>query len=307
MASRLDDLNFLLTNRFPRLLVSSLMGVISRWEHPWFVKPALWLWNACANLDLHEAEKSEFKSIRDCFTRALKPGMRPGLTSEKCENLGDNKTALQSFLTSPCDGILGAHGLIEKGTLLQIKGMPYRLDELLLNAEEAFKLEGYRYLTIRITASMYHRLHSPAKLNIQSIRWITGDCWNVNPIALRRVQKLFCRNHRAVIFTTLSTGETCVIVPVAAVLVGALRLHALGKVVDQHTVPFALQLNSEEADAGTELGWFEHGSTVVMLVPAHYQLEEGLQEGGCLKVGQVLLQRVLQRQLQKSFLSNGLA
>ncbi|MDH4395231.1 MAG: archaetidylserine decarboxylase [Limnobacter sp.] len=277
MASVLDDLSFLLTNRFPRLLVSSLMGVISRWEHRWFVKPALWVWNACANLNLHEAEKSEFTSIRDCFTRALKPGMRP--------------IAKNATFVSPCDGILGAHGLIEKGTLLQIKGMPYQLSELLLDDEAAAQLEGYRYLTIRITASMYHRLHSPASLKIQGMRWITGDCWNVNPIALQRVQKLFCRNHRAVIFTELSTGETCVIVPVAAVLVGALRLHALGKVVDQHTAPFELKVNDQEADAGEELGWFEHGSTVVMLVPAHYRLAQGLQEGSGLKMGQVLMQR----------------
>lgn len=289
----LDDLNFLLTNRFPRLAVSSLMGVISRWEHPWFVNTALWLWNACANLNLHEAEKSRFVSIKDCFTRALKPGMRP---IHQQETTSMHQPAI---LLSPCDGILGAQGLVEEGTLLQIKGMQYRLDELLLDSESAAKLEGYRYLTIRITASMYHRLHSPASLKIRRIQWIAGDCWNVNPIALKRVQKLFCRNHRAVVYTELDfgdkkgfhKGDTCVIVPVAAVLVGALRLHAVGKVVDQHTAPFKLDVDDKQVQAGEELGWFEHGSTVVMLVPAHYHWVEGLREGSSLKMGQVLLQR----------------
>lgn len=283
----MENLNFLLTNRFPRLAVSSLMGRVSRWEHPWFVLPALRAWNALADLKLHEAQKSEFVSIRDCFTRALKPGMRP--------------IHPDADFVSPCDGILGATGVIQDGTLLQIKGMPYRLDELLLNTEEASQLEAYRYVTIRITASMYHRLHSPADLELCSIRWITGDSWNVNPIALKRVQKLYCRNHRAVINTQTRAGERCVIVPVAAVLVGALRLHALGRVtgpvVDQHTAPFCLHANDFKSDTqddfkvhkGQELGWFEHGSTVVMLLPAHYQLAEGLQEGSTLRMGQKLL------------------
>ncbi len=275
--SSFETLNFLMTNRFPRLAVSRIMGVISRWEHPVFVQPALWLWNAFANLNLDEAEQSKFTSLRDCFTRALKPGMRP--------------IANNAAFVSPCDGILGATGLIEQGTLLQIKGMPYKLDELLLDAQAGGHLEGYRYLTIRITASMYHRLHSPCKLTIRNIQWITGDSWNVNPVALKRVEKLFCRNHRAVLKTEMENGETCVIVPVAAVLVGALRVHALGKVLDQNTEPFAFHPIGAEVDAGQELGWFEHGSTVVMLVPAQYQLAQGLQEGSGLKMGQVLLQK----------------
>lgn len=274
-----ETLNFALTNRFPRLLVSRLMGVISRWQHPFFVQPALWLWQNLADLNLHEAEKSSFDSLGDCFTRALKQGARP--------------IDPDADFVSPCDGILGASGLIEQGTLLQIKGMPYHLSELLLDAQEAAVLEGFRYLTVRITASMYHRLHSPCDLQVSSIQWITGDCWNVNPIALKRVQKLFCRNHRAILRTQNQQGETCVIVPVAAVLVGALRLHALGQVVNQNTAPFkrlAKDIPGPIAPhQGQELGWFEHGSTVVMLVPAHYRLAEGLAEGSALKAGQKLL------------------
>lgn len=275
-----ETLNFALTNRFPRLLASKLMGVVSHWQHPLFVKPALWLWQNWVDLNLQEAEKSSFDSIADCFTRALKSEARP--------------IDLDAEFVSPCDGILGATGLIEQGTLLQIKGMPYRLEELLLDSKEASKLEGARYLTIRITASMYHRLHSPCDLEIRSIQWITGDCWNVNPTALKRVQKLFCRNHRAIIHAQNHHGEYCVIVPVAAVLVGALRLHALGQVVSQSTAPFRWHAKEMAGrlspHQGQELGWFEHGSTVVMLVPAHYRLARGLVQGSVLKVGQKLLE-----------------
>jgi len=137
-----ENANFMLTNRIPRLFSSWLMGKVSKIKHPWFAQPALWLWRQFADLNLHEAQKQQFNSIHDCFTRALKPGMRPVATSA----LG----------TSPCDGILGAHGLVEDGSLLQVKGFPYAIEELLVDPVLAMKLHRYRYVTIRITASMYH-------------------------------------------------------------------------------------------------------------------------------------------------------
>lgn len=250
------------------------MGRVSKISHPAFARPALWLWRNLTELNLHEAKKQHFDSIHDCFTRELKPGLRPVSPSARA--------------CSPCDGILGAHGLVEEGTLLQVKGWPYPLADLLVNAELAKKFEGHQFVTIRITASMYHRLHSPVNGVVQQVDYIHGDTWNVNPVALKRVEKLFCKNERAVLSGTTDTGEAFAIVPVAAILVAGIRLHCTGELFSQqHTGPKHLKL-FHATEKGQELGWFEHGSTVVLLLPAHWRMAQGLQEGSQLKMGQGL-------------------
>ncbi|HEX4856876.1 MAG TPA: archaetidylserine decarboxylase [Limnobacter sp.] len=273
-----NRLNFLVTNRIPRLFTSWLMGKISRIQHPLFARPALWLWRNCTELNLHEAQKQQFNSIHDCFTRELKPGLRP---------IDADATAC-----SPCDGILGAHGWVEQGSLLQVKGFPYALQDLLVKPGLADRFMNHQYVTIRITASMYHRMHSPVDGIIQQVDYVFGDTWNVNPPALKRIQKLFCKNERAVLSGQVSGKssqvDTFAIVPVAAILVAGIRLHCTGEVFHQHHAgPLHYDLNTP-IHKGQELGWFEHGSTIVLLVPGHWQLAESLQEGDHLKMGQAL-------------------
>ena len=71
-----------------------------------------------SDLDLSEARKTEFKSLHDCFTRELKPGLRPP----------DPDPAI---VASPSDGIVGAFGRIADTELFQVKGAPYSLLDLL--------------------------------------------------------------------------------------------------------------------------------------------------------------------------------
>jgi phosphatidylserine decarboxylase len=271
-----ENANFMLTNRIPRLFCSWLMGKISKIKHPYFAQPALWLWRQFADLSLHEAQKQRFHSIHDCFTRALKPGMRP--------------LALHALASSPCDGILGAHGLVENGQLLQLKGFPYAIEELLLDPILVMKLHGHRYLTIRITASMYHRMHSPVDGVLEQVDYIHGDAWNVNPVALKRVEKLFCKNERAVLRGKTEQGEPFAIVPVAAILVAGIRLHCTGRVFNQNDREPQRAHICTPIHKGEELGWFEHGSTIVLLVPPHWNLVEGLGEGSRLFMGQALFE-----------------
>jgi phosphatidylserine decarboxylase len=252
------------------------MGKVSKINHPWFAQPALWLWRQFADLTLHEAQQQHFNSIHDCFTRALKPGMRP--------------VATHAAATSPCDGILGAHGLVENGSLLQVKGFPYAIEELLVDPLLALKFHGYNYATIRITASMYHRMHSPIDGVMERVDYIHGDTWNVNPVALKRVEKLFCKNERAVLSGKTSQGEPFALVPVAAILVAGIRLHCTGRVFNQNDRgPQRVHLHTP-IYKGEELGWFEHGSTIVLLVPPHLKLAEGLSEGSRLFTGQALFE-----------------
>jgi phosphatidylserine decarboxylase len=271
-----EELSFLLTNRVPRQLLTRLMGRLSPLEVPWVSSTAISLWKAFSDLDLSEATKSHFSSVQDCFIRELKPGARP-------------IAADPATLVSPCDGIVGACGTIERGTVLQAKGFPYTLTELLTDAGHAQVYEGGRYVTLRITPTMYHRFHAPHDLEVQHVTYVSGDTWNVYPIALRRVQRLFCRNERAILRCRLaSTGTPIALVPVAAILVASIRLHCADVLLHlKYRGPNEIPCDARY-QKGQEMGWFQHGSTIIALVPAGMSLAAGISEGQRIRMGEPL-------------------
>jgi phosphatidylserine decarboxylase len=273
-----EDLNFLLTNRIPRRLLTRLMGWWSRIEQPWLCRGSIALWRLFSDLDLSEAKQTRFKSLQQCFTRELKDGARP------IDVRADR-------LVSPCDGIVGACGIVAAGSVLQAKGFAYSLLDLLADEELVRGYEGCQYVTIRLTSSMYHRFHAPADCSVQQVNYISGDTWNVNPIALKRVEALFCKNERAVIRCRLQgCGALLTLVPVAAILVASIRLRFLDVLLHlryggPHIIPCDARLRR-----GEEMGWFEHGSTIIVFAPPGVSLAEGVQEGTRLRMGQALLQ-----------------
>src|SRR5436305_7895357 len=275
-----EDLNFLLTNRIPRAAVTRFMGWFSKIENPLVRDLSIACWRLFSDLDLSEAKKTEFKSLHDCFTRELRPGLRSA----------DPDT---SIVVSPSDGIIGAHGRIADTELFQVKGAPYSLLDLLGDPALVEQHRNGSFVTLRLTSSMYHRFHAPYDAHIERVTLIHGDVWNVNPIALKRVERLFCKNERAVIQTRLQSGEALTIVPVAAILVASIRLHFLDTVLNAQTkgpVNFACDVNVRKGD---ELGWFEHGSTIIVLAPDHFEFCEGVSEGARTRAGQPLLRKPL--------------
>ena len=273
-----EDVNFLLTNRIPRAAVTRFMGWYSKIENPYLCAASIALWRLFSDLDLSEAKKSEFKSLHDCFTRELKEGLR-------------RFDPDPHVVASPSDAIIGAHGSVEDTELFQIKGAPYSLKDLLGLDELVHMHRNGRFVTLRLTSSMYHRFHSPADLHVERVTFISGDTWNVNPIALKRVEKLFCKNERAVIETHLSSGEAFTIVPVAAILVASLRLHCIGRTLNAQTKGPTVFPCDVSVKKGDELGWFEHGSTIILLMPDRFEFCANVREGARIKAGEPLLRK----------------
>lgn len=114
--------------------------------------------------------------------------------------------------------------------------------------------------------------------------------WNLNPIALKRVEKLFCKNERALIQTQLNaTGHLITLVPVAAVLVASIRLHFLDILLHlEHPGPNVIPCDAPFRK-GQELGWFQHGSTIIVFTPDGFALCGNLKEGTLIRMGQPLL------------------
>ena len=276
-----EDLNFLLTNRLPRRWLTQWLGRFSKIENPLVARASIAVWKFFSALDLREAKKQQFTSMHDCFTRELKAGVRP-IDYDK------------AVLSSPVDAIIGAQGPIEGTRVFQAKGFPYTLEDLLGSEEDLSAWRDGSFVTLRLTSSMYHRFHAPYDCTVEKVRYFSGDTWNVNPIALKRVEKLFCKNERAFLSTRLTgdgpmRGQRIALVPVAAILVASIRLHFLD-------VLFHLRYNGPQVidcDApfakGQEMGWFQHGSTVIVLAPAGFGLCQGLVQGSQVRLGQALL------------------
>ena len=271
-----EDLNFLLTNRIPRAALTRFMGRFSKIESPLVRDFSIGCWRLFSDLDLSEARKTSFKSLHDCFTRELRPGLRPA----------DPDPAV---VASPSDGIVGAFGTIRDGELYQIKGAPYSLADLVGDPALVAQHRNGRFVTLRLTSSMYHRFHAPQDGRIERVTFIHGDVWNVNPIALKRIERLFCKNERAVIQTRLAGGDALTLVPVAAILVASIRLHALDRTLNAQTTGSLVFPCDVAIQKGEELGWFEHGSTIILLAPAHYEFCDEIAEGARVRAGQCLL------------------
>jgi phosphatidylserine decarboxylase len=270
-----ETLSFLITNRIPRRALTLFMGWFSKLEHPFVVRPALAVWRMFADLGLHEAKKSRFASVHDCFVRELKSGLRPAHPDPL-------------VLASPCDAIVGASGRVEGTRVYQAKDSAYTLEELVHDARLAQVFAGGTYTTLRITSSMYHRFHAPHDCHVERVTYIAGDAWNVHPPALRRVEKLFCRNERAVLRTRLeASGDRLLLVPVAAVLVASIRLHFLDvRLHLRYRGPNTILCDARLAK-GAEMGWFEHGSTILVFAPPGFTLLEP--EGARVRAGQALM------------------
>jgi phosphatidylserine decarboxylase len=272
-----DELNFNLTNRVPRALLTHCMGWFSRIRNPVLSTVSIAIWRRFSDLDLSDARKQSFDSLHDCFTRELKEGARPF-------------DADPNVVASPCDASVGACGRIEGMTLLQAKGSTYTLEDLLNDDGLACDFAGGCYVTLRLKADMYHRFHAPHDCRLRRVTYIAGDAFNVNPPALARVRRLFCRNERAVILADLAAGpHTLALVPVAAILVASIRL----TFVDVRLHLRYRGPNPVVCDAalrkGDMMGWFEHGSTIIVLAPPGFVLAHGIEPGAAIRAGRALM------------------
>jgi phosphatidylserine decarboxylase len=272
-----EDLNFLLTNRIPRRLLTQFAGWFGKIERPLVRDLSIGIWRLFADVDLQEATKSRFASLHDCFIRELKPGARPI----------DGDPAV---LTSPCDAIVGASGPITGDQIIQAKGFPYALSDLLHDPELETLYRDGCYVTLRLTSSMYHRFHAPHDARVEQVTYISGDTWNTNPIAIRRVERLFCKNERAVIRTRLEAGNHLVtLVPVASILVASIRLHFVDVLMHlAYRGPNVIACDAA-VRKGQELGWFELGSTIIVFAPRGFALCDGVKEGQVIRMGRPLL------------------
>lgn len=226
-----------------------------------------------------EPDPSRYLCFNDFFTRRLRPGAR-ALDA-------DPRAAL-----CPADGTVSQAGRVAGDTLLQAKGIDYSLAALLGgDAVLAAEFAGGAFATIYLAPHDYHRVHMPLAGTLRAARFVRGDLFSVNAATAASVPGLFARNERVACVFDTAHGPMAVIL-VGALFVGSMSLAWCGRVRDEggrrvrelpvHDPLIAL-------DRGAELGWFNMGSTVVVLWgPAGPALEDGVDEGRRVRVGERL-------------------
>jgi phosphatidylserine decarboxylase len=272
-----EDLNFLLTNRIPRRLATRFMAWFSRIEQPLVRDLSLAAWTLFAGgLDLHEAKTTRFASLHDCFVRELKEGARPIHPARE-------------VLVSPCDAVVGAFGRVDGTTVIQAKGFPYALEDLLGDPRLVDLYRDGWFVTLRLTSTMYHHFHAPCDCEITDLTYISGDTWNVNPIALRRVERLFCRNERAVMQASIAgSRHSLALVAVAAILVASIHLNFAPEPLTltyngPNRIPCRASLRK-----GDEMGHFRQGSTIIVFGTAGLELCDTVSEHARIRMGEPL-------------------
>ncbi|WP_456456945.1 phosphatidylserine decarboxylase [Nitratifractor sp.] len=174
---------------------------------------------------------------------------------------------------SPCDARITDVGTIASGQAYQIKGMPYRTDGLLGEAfdEEAPALEGGTYANFYLSPRDYHRYHAPFDLEVEAVSHIPGKLYPVNMPLLKNKVDLFLENERVVLAARDRHGRRHFIILVGALNVGKMvvtfeeRIHTNSSIRQprhyRYPTPVALK-------KGELFGWFEMGSTIVILSEA---------------------------------------
>ncbi|MBL8693529.1 MAG: phosphatidylserine decarboxylase [Planctomycetes bacterium] len=216
----------------------------------------------------------EFRTFNAFFTRRLRDGLRPIDTDPKS-------------VTSPVDARVAAFGAIERGRLLQAKGLDYALEDLVVVPELVGSLLGGSFVTLYLAPGDYHRIHAPFDGSVPWAIHEPGTLWPVNDAAAATIRDLFVVNERVV--TALETAHgTIAIVKVGALNVGSIRVEFDSAIGPSSRRKYRVYATSQKFTKGEELARFEMGSTVILLLPRAFAIEMDLALGKRIRVGEAV-------------------
>lgn len=267
-----------LIHRLPQNAMSRTMGKITASR---FSRLAIQRYIRHYHIDATVIEKpvSQYRTLKEFFCRRLKPGARPIAPGA-------------NVIVSPVDGTVSQLGDICEGTLIQAKGKEFDVVELLGGStEEAKRYYGGKFITIYLSPRDYHRIHMPVEGDLVRYSYLPGRLYPVNKLGIENVDRLFARNERLVTYIHTNGLGDIALVKVGALFVGSVKVSyntATTNIKHGRQTNAPIQ-GTPHYQKGEELGWFEFGSTVILLLESsHIQWAEGIAEGCSLLMGQLL-------------------
>ena len=267
----------------PKQALTVLAGKIASARAGWFTTALVRAFVSHYDVDMTEAEHADpaaYPSFNAFFTRALQPGARPISAAE---------------WVCPVDGAISQFGAIEQDQIFQAKGHHYSTTALLGgDAALAARFNNGQFATIYLSPRDYHRIHMPCAGRLTRMVHVPGDLFSVNPTTARGVPGLFARNERVVCVFEGTHG------PFAMVLVGATIVGSMATVwhglVNPPRTGVLRHWDYPEGKVvlqkGEEMGRFQLGSTVVLLLPqGPLHFSPHWESGGAVRLGQAMAER----------------
>ena len=218
-----------------------------------------------------------FATFNDFFIRELVEGSRP-----IDEDPGS--------IVSPVDGTVSQTGSLRGNSILQAKGIDYTLDDLLAaDLDDAQAYANGNFATIYLAPYNYHRVHAPFDFELRAMHYVPGDLFSVNAATVSRVPGLFRRNERVILHGETPSGPAAVIL-VGAMNVGSITTPWSGEIRPRRegvVETIGLHAASRSISKGDLLGWFNMGSTVILLLPPGMaEWDTTLAAGATLRMGE---------------------
>jgi len=266
----------------PQHLLTALIWRLARIRHTATKDFLIRRFIAAFDVDIDDvllAVPNDFATFNDFFIRELNSDARP-IDQQR------------STIVSPVDGTVSAAAAILENIIFQAKGLDYSLEDLLAtDLDEASAFVDGSFATIYLAPYNYHRIHAPLAGELLAARFVPGDLFSVNQATVAKVDGLFRRNERLVMQFKTEHG------PAAVIFVGALNVGSITTPWSGEIRPrkqgvvevLDLSQHSTSVEKGDLLGWFNMGSTVILLLPkGACDWDEDLQAGTTLQVGEVI-------------------
>lgn len=267
----------------PQRLMSIVIYHVTRCTWPALKNPLIKWFHKYYRVNLDEAQEGDpakYESFNAFFTRGLKNGARP--------MAGDENT-----LISPVDGYLTQFGVAKNGALIQAKGISYSVKELLGETTGLAQLTQVSYATLYLSPSQYHRVHLPLSGRVTRTRYIPGKRFSVNEVTASSIQGLYCHNERVITWFETNVGEMALVL-VGALNVSSISIRWLGEIISGKPKVWNENKNQvQRYERGEEIGRFNLGSTVIMIMPPetliwHSGLEQGQKINVAERIGTVV-------------------
>ena len=278
--SLLDHLSTNLLRILPQHLLAGAMYRLARSTNPWLKDLLIGLVSRRYRVNMAEAEQPDpkaYPSFNAFFTRALKPDARPMAPGK---------------IVCPADGTVNQIGSIDGDRLIQAKGHSFSLTALLGgDRERASRFRDGLFATVYLSPRDYHRVHMPLAGTLEDMVFVPGELFSVSEATTQLVPGLFARNERVICHFRTALGPMAVIL-VGAIFVGSMETVWHGEVRGRRGQPTRWAYSGEQRrqfQAGEEIGRFNMGSTVIVLLPAGTAAwEPAIGPGDAVRLGQAI-------------------
>ena len=276
----MQNLNTLLQYGLPGHLISRALGGLAFCENPkvknFLIRQFIHRFEIQMD-EVGEPSLDAYTHFNAFFTRALKEGIRP--------------LAGYGHIASPADGTVFSGGNLSRDVRLTAKGHNFSLTELFGQPDYNKTYQDGHYLTIYLSPKDYHRVHCPMDGELKHMVHVPGRLFSVNKSTTTSIPAVFARNERVIMHFKGKNG------PFSVVLVGAMLVASIETPFSGIVTPPGRGITEWNFHRGThhkftqgdEIGRFQYGSTVIVLIPRSKKgFSPDISDGYSVKMGQSL-------------------